>query len=578
MRPSSSPTQHGSDTDSQADDLLPSENTTRAATQISEEDDVGTEQHARFAFIHQAENAARGKSDADDLPTIRSHAMRNVRRERRLRDEESRQSGSAVQSQTTPSTLPPSSETPPIDYASDELAQTDSLPESSSRSSPHTNAPALPYLSRYVTPRPTALDTVQDTTLRSIHGIVLDQLVPGFTQYLQYFVTTFAASVDPRNAHIPILVAQVAVAEGDAILLHTLCYAVTTHQALVKDIDIHSDWSILDAADRRVYEALVHHKAEALSLLQNRVSDPFQACTDTSILTVSLLLSTETFFGDRNCIAVHVKGLGQMVAQRGGCDAIPYEVYTYVVMADVKTSVLLLSPPSLPWSRRMSSLYVETEARSHSQQSLKSTSTGLDILQPPLSSLLGQDITSCCHVLSYLMDIIESSYHPSTAQPGLRAHFLVVEHQLLCISVENAIATCWRLALLLFCNVALWNWPKSSSLVQSLLDHLQQAVNSCGPDLQQQDYTDSFIWCLLLAVFASTDDEIQSWFINHLQDLLFLRDISNLRQVRSALPQCFYTNRVSEHHLRSVNTKLKLIDDLGSQTVPEERSTILKAG
>ena len=561
---------------------LPSDDRSALAAALSSEgqDDVETRpptlpRQTDFSFIHHAENAAQGKSDADDLPTIRSHAMRNVRRERRLRDEESKETLSLVQKQTAKSTLPTSGEAQLNPHTSHEHPSTNYLPDNPlSENSPYTNTSALSYLLRYTTPHPTSLDGAQDTTLRSNNGVVLDQLVPGVTQYLQYFIANFGASLDPRHAHIPVIFAQIAVAEGDAALLHTVCYISTAHQALVRGIDIQTDWSMLDDADRSVLVALVQYKDKALSLLKNGFSDPLQACTDTSILTVSLFLIAESFFADENSIAVHAKGLGQMVEQRGGREVVPHEVYHYVVMADVKISVLSLSTPSFSLTRRMSSLFVEAETEFLSRQASRSTSTGFNFLQQPLSSLIDQDMMKCCHFLYYLIDIIEGSYHSSTEPPNLRTHFSVLEHQLLFLSVKNAIAACCRLALILYCNVALWSWPKASSLIQSLLDHLKQAINSCGPQLHEPNHSDMLIWCLLLASFASKDDEIQFFFMSHLQDLLSRRGIGSLSQVRSVLPGYFYADRVSEEHLRSMNTKLKLVDDLDYHEASEEKTII----
>ena len=565
-RRTSIPEHDASDEDSKRDNLSPSNRTTPAATR-SPEDQVPT--LTEFAFIHHAENAAQGKSDADDLSTIRSHAMRNVRRERRLRDEESRQSLSSPQNRTaTPAPLTPS-EDQLIQRDSDEPPRPDYSPETSSRISRYATSSDLSNLLRYTTPHQNSIDTAEDINLRSSGGVVLDQLVPGFTQYLKYFIKMFSGSVDPRNAHMPVLFAQIAIIEGDAALLHTICYAAAAHKALVGGIDIHTDWSELDEADRSVLESFVQHKDKALSLLKNGLSDHFQACTDTSILTVSLFLVTESFFGDESNIAVHVKGLKQMVLQRGGREAIPHEIYHYVVMADVKTSVLTQSAPSLSLTGRMFSLYVEAETRFLSRQSSTSTSTVFSFLQRPLSPLLSQDMIRCCHVLCHLIDTIESSFHSSTASPSLRTNFLVLEHQLLCLSVEDTIAACYRLALILYCNIALWSWPKASALIRSLLDHLREAINSSGSDLHEQVHSDMLIWCLLLASFASMDDEIRKFFLDRLHDTLSRRDFRSLSQVRSTLPGYFYVDRTFENQLRSLNTKLKLVDDLAQQPVSE---------
>ena len=562
----STPEHDGSDEDSKLDTLPPSDRKTPAATR-SPEDQVPTP--TEFAFIHHAENAAQGKSDADDLSTIRSHAMRNVRRERRLRDEESRQSPPAPQDRITTSAPLTSSEAQLIQRDSHEPPHTDYSPETTSRISRYATSSDLSNLLRYTTPSQSSIEIAEDITLRSSGGIVLDQLVPGFTQYLKYFIKTFSGSLDPRNAHVPVSFAQIAIIEGDAALLHTICYAAAAHKALVGGIDIHTDWSELDEADRSVLESFVQHKDKALSLLKNGLSDIFQACTDTSILTVSLFLVAESFFGDECGIAVHVKGLGQMVLQRGGREAIPHEIYHYVVMADVKTSVLTLSAPSLSLTRRMFDLYFEAESQFLSRQSSTSTGTVFSFLLPPLSPLLSQDMIRCFRVLCYLVETIESSFQSSMASPSLRTHFLVLEHQLLCLSVENAISACYRLALILYCNIALWSWPKASALIKNLLDHLRQASNSCGSDLREQAHSDMLIWCLLLGSFASMDDEIQNFFLDRLQEILSRRNFKNLSQVRSTLPGYFYIDRTFENQLRSLNTKLKLVDDLAQQTVSQ---------
>jgi hypothetical protein len=523
------------------------------------------QRQTNFAFIHNAENAAQGKSDADDLPTIRSHAMRNVRRERRLREEESRQSLPQVGNQTANSTTLTSNKVQLNQSLSYEGSQSESIPYNPlSTNLPYANSPDFSYLSRYTTPFPTSLTAAQDPVLRSSTGAVLDQLVPGFAQSLQYFVTEYCASIDPAHTHLPVLCAQIAIFEGHAALLHTICYVAAVHQALVKGIDIRADWSTVDESDRSILEGLVQHKDKALHLLNYAFSNLAQACTDTAILTVSLFLITESLYADTTSVTVHAKGLGQMLEQRGGREAIPHEVFHYVLMADVKTSILTWSTPSFSLTQRLSSLHAEAEAEFNAQQILRPPSTGFDFLQPQISLLVSQEMMECCHVLCYLMNLIEDSFHSSTASPNLRTHFLVLEHRLLSLSVEDALAACCRLALILYCNVALWSWPKASSLIQSLLHHLQQAIRSCGPNLHEQGPAEILIWCLLLASFASTDEEIQNWYIQNLQDLLSRKGVTTLSHVQSLLPGCFYVARVSEYHLRSLNTKLKLVDDISN--------------
>lgn len=267
----------------------------------------------QFTFINRTGGPNRIDQNEDDIPTIRSHAMREVRRRRHLKvNSQSRRKVTAHSSTIT------------NDNDGCSLYAITSLSSVVDEKRP---------LSTF--PLGTAIGTM---------GISLQNF-----QHLHYFMQSFKSLTFPISyIRHSCDILRVALSQRSPAVLHALCAVSTLHQAVIQN---HGTGTatvpVLKADQRTIGRVFLYHKQRAIVSLQMSLSSSSALQDPSSMATVALLLLIESLSGDIATSNTHRRGFVELVDRYGMPHKETDLTSSDVLMADIKSATSSLLRPSM---------------------------------------------------------------------------------------------------------------------------------------------------------------------------------------------------------------------------------------
>ena len=489
-----------------------------ASFEISGRREVLQMGHVGFTFVNLSARKIQSKtSQDDDLSSIRSHAMRSVRRHRKRTTPVSR-------FQHTQSTAR---------KARDELFNLQQF-------------------------QGTRLDRQVMKSFLAISFASADTPSDAGT-HLDYFLFGFTTSTFPtRRIRHDCDMIRIVATTGDQALLRALCAISALHRAQVTQTFTPGQWSsLLDSAHTRSTDCL-KHKLNAIRLLRSRFSRPDTAHLVASVATVALLLLIEVMGGDHSTISIHRRGLSDLMMQSGWQDCRFDLLTSDVLMVDIKSTALTRLPPltGVPksWQARfdlLKTLHCIADGSEH-----KDMCSGF--FSSDMQHNLGAPFVLTLSAMRNMIILIDMDVFldgPTSVIDG--RHFLALEYELLLGLRANAagfpndrrLLECCRLAALLYCNVCVWTWPKGTTLVECLLSQLRRAILDWSMDPACSRNQTLLLWLYFMgaAVDSDTEDgQFYKWGVRVVAQSLDLRTAEDLRAV---LKHFFFVSRLMDKQL-----------------------------
>ena len=295
-------------------------------------------------------------------------------------------------------------------------------------------------------------------------------------------------------------------------LFHAICFTSAAHESFAS-----SEVSVLrrlfqrENHGSRLQRSAIQHKVAAISSLNAELTKPNidSAVTISMILSVTVLLTAEVVLGDDpKAMTAHLDGLDRMVSLNGGEDRLPGSVQAQIRMVDIKTALILQLRPRFD-------LYTSISHRIGSRLELLSLSHPRG---PKCScflcfSKLSPDIRRCVDYTDHLVRVMGSSNQGQKPpeQPSLN-DFIALEHAILLSGVRadsSDLDVCLRLALLLYCNTALWKTPLYFNWIVALRAQLMHSLLAMEQRLLTSYHDDFLLWAFLLGQYAAAPGSVE---------------------------------------------------------------------
>lgn len=473
-----------------------------------------------LTFVNHVGNPALINQKEDDMPTIRSHAMREVQRRRKL----ARQTSGR--------------------WEVDERSPTE-VKNSNWRRMPLRSTPSI-KISHSMT-------QLNETPIE------LEHLVPNVLQHLHYFVHGFTPSTFPTT-HIrhKCDILPIAFSLKDPMLLHALCAISTMHQTLTYGSGILSISSVVPEHYDTVNSSFLYHKQRAISSLRTSLLAGSGSRNPSIQATIILLLTVEILRGDQVTASAHKSGLLELVKYGEWTRKSPHLMLSDAMMSDLKSSASSLSQPSvLPdgnWVNELDKL--KCQPFEPHRPDLASLGSGFMTLDTRNS--LGSYFVRLMRAMQHLINAVEQSYDLGIGVSQIDGtHFLVLEHQLLSFqsyrrgvsSLNSKLTECCRLAALLYCNLCLWSWPKTSTLIKNLSGHFHQAMEALLSELQVGEQLPIMLWLYFIGSLATSSTDELKWYLKGTMRVYSVLGVEDEVHFRSILANFLYVDRLLGEHL-----------------------------
>lgn len=329
---------------------------------------------------------------------------------------------------------------------------------------------------------------------------------------------------------------------------------------------------------------VLEYKTTTIQLLNKSLVDEAKAVTTSTIYAITCMLTCHWMLGEREAIAIHVKGLQKLIAMRGGLHGFPFALIENI-LGTMYTSTMMTGyvPPASPEPtiQRMP-LPVQNVIMSIVDPNLRETGTAI-LEDPRVTSLFTR------RLLGTFCDRREALFYRECFQSiectdaGLTPEihrYLVKRHQIRFETLRTSQATTFHDAKFAEslpsspmeepCNPALasfWvaNYFPSQAIFQRLSTDLRSALTRSG--LESTDiwyhYSELLVWVLFMGtpisssckVVSDTEDidgDTRKWFVYHLrkvvQERLCLEDLEGMVAI---LRRYFYIDRVYRRSLGS---------------------------
>ena len=314
--------------------------------------------------------------------------------------------------------------------------------------------------------------------------------------------------------------ARTAIQEGSMTLFHAICFTSAAHESFTSS-EVFDPRTLFQRGTfaSRLQNSAIQHKVAAISSLNAELSKPSisSAVTISMILSVTVLLTAEVVLGDDpKAMTAHLDGLYRMVSLNGGESGLPESVKAQIRIIDIKTASILQSRPRFD-------LYT---AIAHQIDGHLELSSPLHPPGPKCSyflcfSELSPDLRRCVDYTDYLVRVIESlnQGQKPCEQPSLD-DFIALEHAILSSDVRadsSDLDICLRLALLLYCNTALWKTPLYFNWIVALRARLMRSLLAMEQRSLTSYYDDFLLWAFLLGQYAAAPGGVEEkiiWDLN----------------------------------------------------------------
>ncbi|KAL2801821.1 hypothetical protein BJX63DRAFT_150491 [Aspergillus granulosus] len=252
-------------------------------------------------------------------------------------------------------------------------------------------------------------------------------------------------------------------------------------------------------------EITLYHQAQAIKLVNERLSDPRTAVEDRTVLAITPLALFANLTGNRAVADTHREGLRVLVEMRGGHDKLGFEglasalirmnsiVYNIAFDLEPATISAPLGPPPLGLERRILKTPSTLSSRIHCLPAI------LEILH---------------HVYSFKLVFQSQESVDATGRHG--AHSSLHASSTPGLHLEDPIYYCCHLAVRLFhCivnNTLTCNPSSSSTILDTIASELKVALALTDPYLWTGTIPAVLCWICLTGAAASNDPQTRIWF------------------------------------------------------------------
>ena len=475
-----------------------------------------------FTFVNRTGKSVTSHEEDEDLPTIRSHAMREVRRLKGLASGKSPPTNAKVRlSKTT--------------TAKDSDRSWNSVPASKMQHMSWDEALSGTYCGT---------------------AIELDKFPADDRQHLHYFLHGFTPLTFPTaRVRYECDILRIALSEGNAALLQALCAVGSIHRALAPEYSTLNEKTAFVTNTHEMRRAFLYHKQCAIILLQTNLSKPVLVQRTSSLATVALLLMLESLSGDIATANAHRSGLLELTKRCG--NTLSDLMVSDLLMSDIKSATSSLSRPSIRLCDDWLSRFDELKHLPFVPHRSEFASLGSGFIGPQLGYYLGPALELIMCAMRNLINALEKSFDCVSDIDG--AQFLVLEHQLLSYHSSTnrtgmfsvQLTECCRIGALLYCNLCLWSWPKNATLVHNLVFRLRAVISQCTTDLYDYEQCRVLLWLYFMGSFAGTDGKHRQWYTNGMRVVSKWLHVGDEEHFRSLLACQFYVHRLMAQHLKN---------------------------
>ncbi|KOC12328.1 hypothetical protein AFLA70_375g000961 [Aspergillus flavus AF70] len=314
-----------------------------------------------------------------------------------------------------------------------------------------------------------------------------------------------------------------------------------------------------------------HHRGETIRLVNEGLSDPVKASSDSLIAAVSTLLTIEIASGNPDYLKIHLAGLRQMVALRNSLADVPPDIRFQISWTDIRVACMAFTKPIFPFLRYARPAHFTIAP--HNEDLAKTASALNSLIEIP--SIFGGGMSKIIYDLSELVwyaEWVKSGLNCEEIDDETEGYFntevIYVEYAL---HMDRYLETgepkgdaniegCIRLACLLFHNGTIWEfYPQFGPVFPKPISALRLALATTIPAGFFQMLPEVLIWVLFIGAWSSRFLPERTFFVTELAAAVGRQRILSWQELRSLLLNFFYVDRVHQTALRGLWDEIQLI-------------------
>ncbi|KAE8359462.1 hypothetical protein BDV27DRAFT_149572 [Aspergillus caelatus] len=314
-----------------------------------------------------------------------------------------------------------------------------------------------------------------------------------------------------------------------------------------------------------------HHRGETIRLVNEGLSDPVKASSDSLIAAVSTLLTIEIASGNPDYLKIHLAGLRQMVALRNSLADVPPDIRFQISWTDIRVACMAFTKPIFPFLRYARPAHFTIAPPN---EDLVKTASALNSLIE-IPSIFGDGMSKIIYDLSELVwyaEWVKSGQNYQEIDDETEGYFntevIYVEYAL---HMDRYLETgepkgdaniegCVRLACLLFHNGTIWEfYPQIGPVFPKPVSALRLALATTIPAGFFQMLPEVLIWVLFVGAWSSQLLPERTFFVTELAAAVRRQGIQSWQELRSLLLNFFYVDRVHQTVLRGLWDEIQLI-------------------
>ncbi|KAL4804775.1 hypothetical protein BDV18DRAFT_142480 [Aspergillus unguis] len=315
-----------------------------------------------------------------------------------------------------------------------------------------------------------------------------------------------------------------------------------------------------------------HHRGETIRLVNEGLSDPIKASSDTLIAAVSSLLTVDIVTGDPDYLKIHLAGLRQMVGMRPSFADVASEIRFQISWTDIRVACMALSKPIFPFVRYVRPLNYAVTAPTKELEATASSLMTLAQVPGIFEDSLKQIIYDLADLTWYAEWVKGASPQDDEIDDETEAYYntevLYVEYALHRdrytpngeAKGDASIEGCVRLACLIFHNSAIWEfYPDAAPLFLKPIIALQTSLESTIRAGCYALCRDLLIWLLFIGSCSTNIPTMRSFFVNELAAAVRLHGVSSWQELRGVLFGYFYADRAYLAPLKALWNELQTV-------------------
>ncbi|KAH8687443.1 hypothetical protein BGZ60DRAFT_393600 [Tricladium varicosporioides] len=323
----------------------------------------------------------------------------------------------------------------------------------------------------------------------------------------------------------------------DPALLHSLLYLVTVHHDL--------QLGISDSQES------LYHGGEAFRVISTRLRKK-EALTDMTIAAVAMLANKENFDGKFNLSRLHIRGLNQMVNNKGGISALKGLFLRIVTWSDFCFANTWNCRPTFPYQ----SLYSGRTTPGIAAQSMA---------MPVSNSRAGMSISQIISLMRILSADLDPHYIATVDRINASATIYDLEYSLLSMNKESQDVPelfysetlevlPMKIALHLYLYLVIREIPRLSGGVKKLTLRLRTSLELRVSEwwAASSESQTWLLWTLFIGYISSNGQDQKIWFIRHLAFTANLLGIRNYDVFKRHLERIVWQDTFCGDHSRDV--------------------------